>query len=118
MIENAQSAQRQPVFIGQQGSGIKAKIGILCNQGVVGKSWIFAGVFHNEQVGLKYGVGADGNIQRCFSNVQTLYRLEPLAVTVNEVDHGDGGFADDGNQLNNIVEIGFFDRVQHAVAFK
>ena len=64
-------------------AGIEPNIRVLCDQRIVGKSWIVHGIRHNEDVGLVNRMGAKGDVAGCLRRVDSHLRFEPLTMCID-----------------------------------
>jgi hypothetical protein len=77
---------------------------------------ILCGIGNDEEIALKDGVGAEGDITRHLAGGQARLGLEPLPVGIDQTDHRNGRAADIRSQGGYIVELGFRRTVKNAVA--
>ena len=71
----------------QRRAGVEADIGIGLDQRIVGEARVLGRVRNMKDARLQDGVAAKRDRARCFGSVQSMARLEPLAVCINQRDH-------------------------------
>src|SRR5437899_12532435 len=68
------------------------------------ETFVFQGVRNDKYIGLRDGVGTEGDVPRDLAQVPPDSRLEPFSASVDEANYPDGCATDIGGNANKIVE--------------
>jgi len=91
---------------GERGAGVETDFGLADHQIVGAKTVVLQRVRHFHQFILENGVGAKGEFARGFGIFEPHFAFEPLPCGVNEGDRGNGGAANPGGEMREIVKSG------------
>ena len=97
-VHDTQRAERLPIA-GEQGrAGVEADVRAAGDQRIAGETFILRRIGNDEQVGLKDGVPAKGDVAGKSAGGQADLRFEPLAPLIHQCNERDGCFAEAGRQ--------------------
>lgn len=91
----------------QRAAGVEANVGLTGDEGVVGEAGVVAGVGHHHDFVGQDGVRAEGELTGSFAGAIAGAGLEPLAVSINQGDLGDGRAEDPLGEAGEAVEALF-----------
>ncbi len=115
-VDDAESAEVVAVRRGQRRPGIEADVRVAGDQRVITKPRIPLCILDFEEALAFDGIGAERQLSWGFADIEAEAALEPLAMVVDQRDQRDGGAADIGSQLGEIVEGRLVRRVENLVA--
>src|SRR5271166_3224886 len=103
-IHHAKRPQRVSIFVDQRRSRVKANVRLAQDQGILAKARILQRVRNDEQILLLDGMRTDGQLQWRFTNLDTDGGLEPLAMIVQQRQHGHGRLTDVRSENDQSIE--------------
>ena len=103
MVNDTQRSQRRVLRSDQRRTRIKADAWITRDQRILREAFILRGIRHDEQVAVMQGVSAESDIARRLRHFCADPRLVPLAMLIDQGDHGNRGSANLRRQGGQIV---------------
>src|SRR4029077_15263406 len=85
------------------------------DQKIIDRPHVLTGIRHHENIRLKNRRGAKGDVAGSLGNRNANLGFEPLPVSVYQADQRNGRLAYMGSQQCEIVESGFWFRVENLV---
>ena len=88
------------------------------HQRIVGEPRILECVRHNQHLARGYGVSTERDLPRGLPELQSMDRLEPLAISVHEADEGHGHAQNCSRKARETIEALLLGRIEDAQAMK
>lgn len=107
-VDHAQRAEGMTIGRDERRARVKADVGVVQHQRIVMETGINSRIGHHEQaVGLQNGVRAKRVLTHGFARIEANYRLEPLAVAIDQAHHRNRRLADVRGEQGDVV-VGLF----------
>lgn len=104
IVDDAKSANAKSIDRGQWSACVETDMRRTRYQGVASKTWIKACIGNLENGVIENGVPAKGNVPSGLTGIQSLTRLEPLAIGVDQRHQGDGDAEHVSGQSGQSIE--------------